>query len=423
MASTRRTVLTGVGVVTPLGTAAEFWAALAAGRSGVRPIASFDASPLPAHFAAAVENLDPRDYLDKNARKRLNIMPRTVQFAVAAARMAADDAGLTAAALEPERFGVVFGGGTVPGDLADLGPAAQTCSGPGDRQVDVLGWGKNGLPLIAPTWMLNHVPNMPACHVSILHDAQGPTNTVTQTSAGGLLALGEARRMLINDKADLFLVGGADDRVNPVAMTRQAVFSPLSCRNDAPEKASRPFDRDRDGLVVGEGGAVFVLEDREHARRRDARIYAEVVGFGAAFDRDGSGGGLTRAVRAALAEAGVGPGELDHVNAHGASTVDGDAREARGLVAALGGRTVPVFAPKSYFGCLGVGSGPVELAASLLAQGSGVLPGTLNYERPDPACPVQVVPERRRIIRRYFLKAGGTELGQWAAVVLRCGGW
>jgi 3-oxoacyl-[acyl-carrier-protein] synthase II len=420
MASTRRTVITGVGVVTPLGSGAEFWAALSAGRSGVRPITSFDPTSLPCHFAAAVENFDPRVYLDKSGRKRLNIMPLTVQFAVAAARMAADDAGLGVGSLDPERFGVVFGGGTIPGDLADLGPAAQTCAGAGPRQVDVRGWGERGLPLIAPMWMLSHVPNMPACHVSILHDARGPTNTITQTAAGGLLAVGEARRMLLRDKADLFLVGGADARVNPVAMTRQAMFTTLSRRNDAPEKASRPFDCGRDGLVVGEGGGAFVLEDLEHARRRDARIYAEVVGFGAAFDRDGSGRGLARAVWAALDEAGVGPGDLDHVNAQGASTVDGDVSEARGLAEALGGSPVPVFAAKSYFGCLGVGSGPVELAASLLAQCPGVLPGTLNHERPDPTCPVKVASEPRRIQRRYFLKVGGTELGQWAAALLKC---
>ena len=369
--SPRRTVITGLGVITPVGHGvAAFWEALAAGRGGIGPITAFDTRSLPVHFGAEVRDFDPRDYVDKSERKRLKMMVRTTQFAVAAARLAADDAGLDASTLDPQRFGVVFGAGTIPGDLADLGPLARACFDSNNGRVDFQKWGRDGLPLVPPMWMLNHVPNMVSCHVSILHNAQGPCNTITQTDVASLLALGEARRALHRGRADLFLVGGADTRINPISYVRQTLFAPLSRRNDAPDRACRPFDRQRDGLVLGEGGGAVVLEDLEHARRRQAPIYAEVVGFGSAFDRGGSGDGLARAVQAALADTGIRPEELDHVNAEGASTPEGDAREARGLRMALGdsGTAVPILAAKSYFGHLGAGSGTVELAASLLAR-------------------------------------------------------
>lgn len=418
----RRAVITGLGVVTPVGLGAgPFWDALRAGRGGVRPITSFDASALPARFGGEIRDFDARDYVAKSERKRLKMMVRTIQFAVAAARLAADDAGLGAGGIDPARFGVVFGAGTIPGDLADLGPAARVSVDPAGGRVDFLKWGREGLPLIPPMWMLNHVPNMVSCHVSILHDARGPCNTITQTDVAALLALGEARRALRRGRADVFLAGGADTRINLISFVRQALFAPLSRRNDAPDRACRPFDRGRDGLVHGEGAGALVLEELGHARKRNAPILAEVIGFGASFDRDRSGAGIARAVGAALAEAGVGPEALDHVNAEGSSTPEGDVREARGLRAALGaaGASVPVFAAKSYFGHLGAGSGAAELAASLLALRHGSLPATLNYEEPDPACPVAVSARPRAVERPYFLKVGFTEMGQCAAVVVR----
>ena len=208
---------------------------------------------------------------------------------------------------------------------------------------------------------------MLACQVSILHNAQGPNNTITEGDVAGTLAMGEAYRIICRDQADFFLTGGAESRINPLSMTRLCLFEPMSQRNDAPEKACRPFDRNRDGLVLGEGGGVVVLEELEHAKRRGARIYAEVVGFGAAFDKGRTGTGLARAIRAALADAGVGPEEIDHVNAHGLSTVEADSWEARGLQEVFGkcSPPVPVFAAKSYIGTLGQPAGrPSSLGAS-----------------------------------------------------------
>jgi 3-oxoacyl-[acyl-carrier-protein] synthase II len=420
--SRRRAVITGVGLITPLGLGAgPFWQALREGRSGVRPLRLVDASALPTRFGAEVEGFDAREYLDKKERKRLNQMVRTMQFAAAAAQLALTDAGVDRDQLDPARFGVEFGASTIPGDLAELGAAARASVHPDQVGVDLHRWGEVGLPLVPPMWMLGHIPNMVAAHVSILHNAQGPTNTVSQSDVGGLLALGEAFRILGRDGADAFLVGAADTKVAPITLTRYCLFAEVSRRNDAPERACRPFDRRRDGQVLGEGGGVLLLEELGHALRRNARVYAEVVGFGAAFDPDRSGRGLARAVAAALAEAGVGPGQIDHVNAHGYSTTADDAWEARGLAAVFGNcrPTVPVFAAKSYFGNLGAGGGLVELSASLLALRDGPLPPTLNYEEPDPACPVEVVRGPRPVVRAYFLKLGFTDMGQCAAVVCR----
>ncbi len=426
MPSSRRTVLTGAGLITPLGRGlpvgrnlAPFGLALAAGRGGVRRIQSFDPSALPVQIGGEVLDFDAKDYVEKKDRKRLNQMARTAQFAVAAARLALEDGAVDRGRLDPERVGVVLGAGTIPGDLAELGPAAQATLRPGDEAADLRRWGADGLPLIPPTWMLGHVPNMPASHVSILNDLRGPNNTITQTDVASLLALAEARRTVRRGRADLMLAGGADARINPVTLVRHCLYSPLSRRKDEPEKACRPFDRGRDGMVLGEGGGALLVEELAHAHRRGARIYAEVVGCGAAFDRGRTGQGLARAVRAALAEAGVGPDELDHVNAHGCGSPEGDVWEARGLHEALAGRPVPVFAAKGYFGNLGPAGGAVELIASVLALTHGVLPATLNCDDPDPECPILVCREPRRVGRPYFLKVGCTELGQCAAVVCR----
>jgi 3-oxoacyl-[acyl-carrier-protein] synthase II len=306
--------------------------------------------------------------------------------------------------------------------LDDLGDAALVSTQVCRDKVDLRKWGEVGLGTIQPLWMLKYLPNMPACHVSILHNAQGPNNSITESDVASLLALGEAYHILRRDGADFFLVGGAESKINPLSLVRQCLFEPLSRRNEAPEKACRPFDRNRDGLVLGEGAGVFVLEDLEHARRRGAAISAEMVGFAATFDRQRDGAGLARAIRAALGEAGIGPEEVDHVNAHGLGGIESDAWEAKGLNAVFGQcrEPVPVFAPKSYMGNLGAGSGTTELAASLLALQHGLVPTTLNFEEPDPACPVPVIARSPRPVQRpHVLKVNFTPMGQCAAIVVR----
>jgi 3-oxoacyl-[acyl-carrier-protein] synthase II len=381
----------------------------------VRTLSSFDPSPLPVRIGGEIDAFDARPYVDKKHRKSLKMMIRTIQLGVAAARLAADDARMNEASVDPSRFGVEFGSGTVPGELADLGEAG--CVSREGGPIDLRRWGSEGLALIPPMWMLNHVPNMTACHVSILHNAQGPNNTVTQSDAAGLFALGEAVRIIQRDAADVMLAGGADTRTNPITLVRYCLFSELSRRNDEPERACRPFDSDRDGQVLGEGAGVIMAEELEHACRRNARIVAEVLGFATAFDSGRTGQGLARAIHRALHEAGVGPEAVDHVNAHAAGTSAGDAWEARGLRQALG--DVPVVAIKSYIGNMGTGAPLVELAASLSALRDGVVPATLNHDKTDPACRVCVLREPRPSRRPCVLKVSCTERGQCAALVVK----
>jgi 3-oxoacyl-[acyl-carrier-protein] synthase II len=420
--SSRRVVLTGIGVVNPIGIGqAPFWDALSRGQSGVRPVKSFDASTMDCRIAAEVEGFDAKKFIDKKDRKSLRVMARGIQLAVAAAQLAVEDGKLDKNAVDRARFGVEFGAALLSSELNDLGPASKVSCNCQPGAIDVQKWGELGLPVIEPLWMLKYLPNMLACHVSIFHDAQGPNNTITESDVGGTLALGEAYRIILRDAADLFLVGGADNRANPLSLLRQCLFDHVSRRNDAPEKACRPFDKERDGIVVGEGGAVFLVEELEHARKRNARIYAEMIGFASSFDAKQNGAGITRAIRTAMSNAGVTPEDVDHVNAHGLGSPTLDVREAHAIKEAFAGRSsaVPVFAAKSYFGNLGAGGGVNELAASVLALAHGNLPRTLNYETPDPACPVNVVRTSQPVTRPCIVKVSFNELGQCAAVVCR----
>jgi 3-oxoacyl-[acyl-carrier-protein] synthase II len=421
--SSRRAVITGLGVLSPIGLGAEaFWHGLQSGRSGIRKISAFDPSALPTQIAGEIPDFDAKKYLDKEARKSLKVMARTIQLAVCAAQLALDDSGVDKQKLDPTRFGVEFGAGMLASELEELAPACALSSNGQPGSVDLEKWGAQGLEQIQPLWMLRYLPNMLACHVSILHNAQGPNNTITESEVAGLLALGEAFRILERDDADFFLVGGADSRLGPLSMVRQCLFQPMSRRNDAPEKACRPFDRDRDGIVIGEGAGVLAVEELEHAKRRGARIYAEMLGFGAAFDPKRDGSGLARAVRTALRQAGVGPEEIDHVSAHGLGTPQCDLWEARGLAAVFAEckPPVPVLGLKGYLGTLGAGSGITELIGSILALRHGQVPPTLNCDAPDPACPITVISGKPQPARKpHVLKVSFTELGQCAVVVCR----
>jgi 3-oxoacyl-[acyl-carrier-protein] synthase II len=304
-------------------------------------------------------------------------------------------------------------------DVADASRAAPENS---TGKVDLRGWGEKGIETIEPTWMLKFLPNMAACHISVLYDLQGPSNSITQDDVASLNALGEAHRHIGRGQADAFLVGGADSKLSFLSLARHRLFLPLSRRNDDPARACRPFDRDRDGSVIGEGATVLVIEEKNHAEARGGRILAEIAGFGSAFDAKRDGGGLTRAIRSALAEAEIGPEQLDHVNAHGLGVPEWDVVEARGLRQALGSawEQTPIFASKGYIGNLGPASGVTEIGFDLLAFRHGLLPPTINCESPDPECPILIHNAGLRpIAKDYSLKVGYTDLGQCAAVVLR----
>jgi 3-oxoacyl-[acyl-carrier-protein] synthase II len=418
--NSRRVVITGIGVTSSIGIGtASFWDSLSHGRSGIKPISVFDASRLTTRIGGQITDFDAKDYIDKKDRKSLRVMARPIQLSVAAAQMALDDSKLDKEKVDPTRFGVEFGAGLMPTELGELIAASKATTNGQVGVVDLKLWGEQGLAAIPPLWMLKYLPNMHACHVSILHNAQGPNNSITESDVAGLLALGEATRILRRNQADFFLVGGADSKINPLSMVRQCLFGHLSQRNDAADQACRPFERRRDGGIIGEGSGVLAVEDLNHAQKRGASIYGEIIGFGAAFDRGCTGKGLARAIHAALAQANVTPDGIGHVNAHGLSSVHADAWEARGIREAFGDRPVPVWAGKSYFGNIGSGGPLVEIAGSLLAVKHGLLPATLNYQEADPACPISVNRINQPLPNPVFLKIAFTEMGQCAAAVCR----
>jgi 3-oxoacyl-[acyl-carrier-protein] synthase II len=418
--NSRRTVLTGFGVLSPIGSTPDvFWQALLAGTSGVRTISLLDASELPTHIAGEVLGFVAKSALaETKYRKELKSMARTVELGVIGAQNAVQNAGLAKGSVPPERIGIEFASLMGASDLNDIAAASKRAS-PDGRTVDYAVWGKDGLNEIVPFWMLKYLPNMPACHTTILYDLQGPSNTQIPGDSAGLVALAEAARIIRRGAADVMVVGGSEGRLNPITLSRYNLFLQLSRRNDDPTRAVRPFDVARDGTVSGEGAAAFTLEELDHAQTRGATILGEVVGWAAGIDRGKKGPGLARVIRNALAAAGVRPIDVDHVNAHGTGTTIGDAFEARGIGEVFG-RDTSVFAPLSRFGNQGAGSGLMELACSVLALKNGQLPGTLNHEKLAGDCPIAVhTGAPRPVTKPYAVKVSYTNLGQCAAAVVR----
>ena len=415
----RRAVITGMGVLTPIGSTPEaFWQALKAGVSGIRRIQTFDPSSLYCQIAGELPDFVPRTLIEKHYRKSLNAMGRPVQVGVIAAQFAMQNIGLQRGSITPDRFGVEFASVMGATDLNDLARSSQLSSRGPSQPVDMAAWGRDSVSEMPPMWMLKYLPNMPACHVTILFDAQGPSNTIISNDVAGVLAIGEALRILQRNAADFMLVGGAESKINPLSQSRFNSFSPLTRVHDDPTRAVRPFDPESTGTCLGEGSGVFGLEDLDHARKRGATIIGEVVGFASGMDRTLSGEGFARVIRNALTNAGLQPGDIDHVNAHGLGVPELDAFEARGI-AAVFGRDVPVFAPLSRFGNMGAAAGVVEGLCSVLALQHGELPGTLNHT-PSPQCPIHVhTGASRPITRPYAIKVASTDLGQCGAVVFR----
>jgi 3-oxoacyl-[acyl-carrier-protein] synthase II len=417
-----RVVISGVGVISPIGTGTgPFWGNLMAGRSGIGYLKSLSSHNLPCKLAAEITDFDPLEHVYN--RKFLKVMSRDIQLGVCAASMAMKDSGLKPGDVDPDRLGVEFGAGHIPFSPEDLADAARGLSD-AMRQGADYHWGNEGIGQIAPLWLLGQLPNMPACHVAIEHDARGPNNTITSADASALLALQEALRVIQRGHADVMIVGACSSAIHPVDIARRALIEDLSRRQDDPTRACRPFDLDRDGTIVGEGAGVFVVERYEHARARGAELYCEVLSVGAGCDgAQGTGGvGLVRAMQAAVKRAGIEPREIGHINAHGKSTQKDDWLEARSYHSALGSAAerIPVIALKSYFGAFEAGSGAVELAGSVLSLKHGELPMSLNYERPDPLCRLNVVHDQPlRLRNRAAMSVNRTAMGQSAAAILR----
>lgn len=420
--SKRRAVFTGLGLLTPIGSdPAAFLAALHAGTCGLKAITHFDPVALPCKVAGVIVGFDGRKIIPasmKEARKSIARMARPIQLGVAAAQLAMADGGPTPEQVKPERFGIEFGCLMGATESEDLARGGQLSVGGEPPAVDMTRWGEVGLKAVPPLWMLKYLPNMPACHVSINYNAQGPNNTITSVEAAGLLAMGEAFRLLGRDAADFFLVGGCDSRVNPLSQSRYNSFSPLTrTHNDTPEQAVRPFDAARDGTAIGEAAAVFGLESLESATARGAKVYGELAGFASGFDKTKKGDILAKVIGNALRDAGIEAKDVDHVNASAGGLVDDDAWEARGIRAALG--DVPVVAYKGHLGNTGAASGLIELAASVLALHGGSLPGTINCPKVAADCPVSVQVGSRAVTKPAAVKLSLTDAGQVAVAVIR----
>jgi 3-oxoacyl-[acyl-carrier-protein] synthase II len=412
-------VVTGYAVLSPLGIGAQpFWESLCQGRSGIGRISTFDSSGLPVRIAGEIKDFDPKLYV--RPRKSLKVMARDTQLGVAVADMACQHAGLAAGQVDPDRVGVVLGADIIGSELADSMNSYNICLVNG--KFDFSRWGNYGLGEAYPLVFLKILPNMIASHIAIAQDARGPNNTLHQGDVSSLLAMGEALRAIQRGAADVIIAGGSSSRMQPFDWVRGCLTDDLATSAQVPAEVCRPFDALRAGQVRGEGAAALVLESRPHAESRGARILARLASATSAIEtRTGKqplcGSGLSRAIRRALAEAHLQPGDIDHINAHGVSTRESDQVEAQVLREIFG--DTPVTAPKSFFGNLGAASGVVEALVSLLALEHGVVPVTLNYTNPDPACPIHVVSEEPLSRpQRNAVVVNQTTAGQAAAVTL-----
>ncbi|MCL4426224.1 MAG: beta-ketoacyl-ACP synthase II [Firmicutes bacterium] len=386
----QRVVVTGMGVVSPVGIGVgEFWESLQAGRSGVARISSFDPTGFPSQIGAEVKGFDPSRYIDKKEAKR---MDRFTQLAVAATAEALQMAHLDTKKIDADRVGVTFGTGI--GGMQTL-----------TEQFEVLK--SKGPGRVSPFFVPMMIGNMAAGQIAITFGAKGPNTTVVTACASSANAIGDAFKVLQRGDAEVMIAGGSEAAFVPLAYAGFCSMRALSTRNDAPEKASRPFDRERDGFVMGEGGGAVILESLGHALARGAKIYAEVVGYGMTADAyhitypapEGEGG--ARAMQRALADADLKPADVDYVNAHGTSTEANDRFETMAIKKVFGERaySIPISSTKSMTGHLLGAAGAIEFIASVLAIRDGVIPPTINYEFPDPDCDLDYVPNQARRVR------------------------
>lgn len=423
----RRVVITGLGIVSPNGIGRQAFAeAIVEGRSGVSPIESFDTTGQRVRIAGEVKNFDVTRYLGEH-RKHAKTMSRAVGFAVGAAAMAVEDSGIDRERINPERFGVCMGTGITPMDLRELaGPIAKGWSEEGG--LDLGRFSLAQAEAMCPVWLLKHLPNMAAAHISILQRAMGPNNTIVTACAAGTQAVGEAFRLIARGDADLMLAGGCDSRLDPLLMVAYTAMSAVSTSNRPAAEVSRPFDGERDGFVMGEGAAVLVLESLQSARRRRAKIYAEVTGYGSSFDAYGltrpepDGRGAALSMRSALREGKVDPADIDYINAHGTSTRLNDLMETVAVKRVFGERAsrIAMSSQKSMVGHLIGASGALEAAATALTLERGVIPPTINQSVPDPECDLDYVPnEAREVPVRVAMSNSFGFGGQNASLVMR----
>jgi 3-oxoacyl-[acyl-carrier-protein] synthase II len=407
----RRVVITGMGVISCLGqTVADFWENLVAGRSGIGQITLCDTTGYPTTIAGEVKDWNPEAYIERREARR---MARFSQFAVAAAKQAVAQAGLDLDREDRTRIGVILGNGN--GGYPNIDEAMRTIVEKGGMRVD-------------PFFLPKSLPNMAAAQIALQLGLKGYNSTVVTACAAGTQAIGDAMEVLRRGRMEVMLTGGTEAGISQLGLAAFCVMRAMSTRNDEPERASRPFDKDRDGFVPAEGAAVFVLETLEHALARGARILAEVAGAAATADAYhlvapcADGEGAARAIRWALEDAGVRPEEVDYINAHGTSTPLNDVAETIAIKAVLGEHAyqVPISSTKSMIGHALGASGALETVAAVKTIETGIIHPTINYETPDPECDLDYVPNvARRADVRVVLKNSFGFGGQNACLVLR----
>lgn len=383
----RRVVVTGVGLVTPLGVGTDAtWDGLVNGRSGIDTITRFDASAFASQIAAEVKGFDPEQYFEPKQAKNLD---HFVQYAIAAAELAVENSGLDMSVEDPERVGVLTGCGM--GGLPTIEQYHQVYLERGPKRIT---------PFLIP----RIIPNMPSGHISMRFNAKGPNLATCTACAAGTHAVGEAFRSIVYGDSDIAITGGAESVICPLAVGGFASMKALSTRNDAPQKASRPFDRDRDGFIIAEGSGMIILEELEHAKKRGATILAEMAGYGQSSDayhvaappENGEGG--ARCMKRALQDAGMNPEDIEYINAHGTSTPLNDRCETAAIKTVFGEHAykLSISSTKSMTGHMLGGAGGIEAAFSALTLHRGVIPPTVNLENPDPDCDLDYVPNVAR---------------------------
>jgi 3-oxoacyl-[acyl-carrier-protein] synthase II len=429
----RRVVITGIGVISPVGIGARaFWENLLAGKVGVRRISNWDPSGFPSQVGGEVPAYKIGDYVPKSYRKATKVMARDIELAVVAADDAFKDAGLKSKAytetpdIPTTRFGCNIGAGLINVDLNELTAALNTARGEGNK-LDLRRWGADGLNNLTPLWLLKYLPNMLACHVTIIHELKGPSNTITCADASSHLAIGEAFRTIQRGAADLAICGGAETKVLPMSVMRQVLLRRATeTHNDSPEQAVRPFDADADGTAVGEGGGLFILEEYERAKSRGAKIYAELVGFGASQDTfsvtqpDPKGTSYGKALSKALADANLPPNAVDLLVPCGLGIPGHDRAELAGLHNVFGGglERVAMAPTKAQTGNLAAGSG-VDAAAAVLGLYHNKIPPAVNTRRPLDGIKLNARPDARDAAVNVSVSTVYSLGGQNAALVFK----
>ena len=405
----RRVVVTGVGLVTPLGTGVEkTWSALCAGKSGIGPITRFDASEVGVNIAAEVKDFQVEDHIDKKVAKHLDLF---VQYAVAAAGEALKNAGLQITEENAPRIGSIMGCGL--GGLPTIEKYHQVALEKGTKRI-------------TPFFIPMVIPNMGAGQISIIYGTRGPNLCLTTACAAGTHAVGEAFRSIANGECDVAITGGSESVICPLAVGGFHAMKALSTRNDQPEKASRPFERDRDGFIISEGAGVLILEELEHAKARGAKIYAEVAGYGLSGDGyhmaapPEDGNGAVRCMKMALKDAGMHPEDVDYINAHGTSTPLNDVVETRAIKTTFGDQAykLAISSTKSMTGHMLGGAGGIEAVFTALSIKHQIAPPTMNLENPDPECDLDYVPNKAREMKIRAAMSNSFGFGGTNAVLI-----